>query len=278
MTDKTIRGISRYIQKHDPALDGLWPDVDQRSEINAHEFKIFSQNGEDGMLLWLISKVKAPSRTFVEFGIGGGRECNTANLVLNFGWRGLMMDGSASNVKNARMFFKYLMPYSAYAALDIRHEFVTRENINSLIASSVAAKNADILSIDIDGNDYWVWEAIECITPRIVVMEYNSTYGPTRSLTTPYDPAFDTYAEDRLGLYHGASLSALVKLGQRKGYAFVGCDSFGANAFFVKNEFAGDLTPTSPENAFYENQHKNKRGSVEDQFDLIKGRTFVEIP
>ncbi len=277
MTDKTIRGISQYIQKHDPEFSGLFPDRNPRSEINAHEFKIFSQNGEDGILLWLISKVGAPSKTFVEFGIGSGRECNTANLVLNFGWRGLMMDGSESNIENARMFFKYLMPYSDYRMLDIKKAFVTRENINDLIKSSDAAKNADILSIDIDGNDYWVWEAITSIAPRIVVMEFNSTFGSTRSMTTPYKADFDTYAEDRLGLYHGVSVRALIKLGKKKGYTFVGCDSFGANTFFVKDEFVGDLRAVSAENAFYENQHKLKRGSVEFQFDLIKDRAFVEI-
>lgn len=277
MTDKTIRGISQYIQNRDPEFNGLVSIPTPHSEINRHEFKIFSQNGEDGILLWLISKVKAPSKTFVEFGIGSGRECNTANLVLNFGWRGLMMDGGEGNVKNARMFFKYLMPYSAYVALDIRREFVTCENINALIMSSDAAKNADILSIDIDGNDYWVWEAITCITPRIVIMEFNSTFGSTRSLSTPYKPDFDAYEEERLGLYHGVSLVALIKLGKQKGYIFVGCDSFGANAFFVKSEFAGGLTEVSARDAFYENQHKIKRGMVEQQFDLIKDKEFVEI-
>jgi len=277
MTDKTIRGMSRYIQERDPNITGLLPDGVLHSEINAHEFKIFSQNGEDGILLWLISKIGTSSKTFVEFGIGSGRECNTANLILNFGWRGLMMDGSAINVENARMFFKYLMPYDEYAKLDIRREFITRENINDLIRSSAVTENADILSIDIDGNDYWIWEAITCIAPRIVVMEYNSAFGPVRSLTTPYKPDFNTYAEDRLGLYHGASLTALITLGKKKGYTFVGCDAFGANAFFVKDELAGDLPRISAKDAFYENQHQSKRGSVEQQFAFIKDKAFIEI-
>ena len=240
MVDKNQRGLSQLIQMQGPSKDLLFlPEA--HSEINKHEYKLFSQNGEDGILLWLISKVGSKSKTFVEFGIGSGRECIMANLVLNFGWRGLMMDGSDQNIASAKSFFKYLMSWPEYAKLDIKKEFVTRDNINSLIAASEIGKNPDILIIDIDGNDYWVWEAITDINPRIVVMEYNASFGDSRSVTIPYKEDFDAYAEHRLGIYHGASIAALVNLGKKKGYRFVGCDSSGANAFFVKEAYAGWL-------------------------------------
>lgn len=276
MIDKTQGGLSKLMQS-DGTWSALMPSVAPRAPLNKHEYKIFSQNGEDGILLWLISQVGAPTRSFVEFGIGSGRECNSANLVLNFGWHGLMMDGSKHNVKAARSFFKYLMPWLEFAKLDIRQAFVTRENINDLIRSSTAAAHADLLSIDIDGNDYWVWEAITCIEPRIVVMEYNASFGAEKSVSLPYKADFDTYAEDGSGLYHGASLAALVKLGREKGYRFVGCDSYGVNAFFVKEEFAGTLKALSAVEAYYEGQTKAKRGTQAMQFELIKDKPLVEI-
>jgi hypothetical protein len=276
MRDKTQRGLSQLVQMQGDQKEFVHLP-EPHSEINTHEYKIFSQNGEDGILVWLLSKIGSGSKTFVEFGSGSGRECTAANLVLTFGWRGLMMDGSERNVASARSFFKYLMPWSEYEKLEIKKAFVTRENINTLITESSVGTKVDLLSIDIDGNDFWIWEAIDSIDPRIVVIEYNATFGKTKSVTVPYKPDFDVYAEHPLGLYHGASLPALVTLGKRKGYSFVGCDSFGVNAFFVKDEYAGIVTPVTAHDAFYDNQHKLKRGSQAAQFKLIEDKPLVEI-
>jgi hypothetical protein len=276
MAEKTLRGLSQYMQMQGPAKDLLLlPKL--HTELNKHEYRIFSQTGEDGILLWILSQIGVTTNTFVEFGIGSGRECIVANLVLNYGWHGLMMDGSKQNIASAKSFFKYLMSWPEYEKLDIRKEFVTKENINSLIESSSAAKGADILSIDIDGNDYWVWEAITVIDPRIVVIEYNATFGATRSVTVPYKADFDAYKENPLGLYHGASLEALVRLAKNKGYRFIGCNSFGVNAFFVKESRAGSLLASTAKQAFYDNGHKLKRGSQTVQFEAIKDKSLVEI-
>lgn len=276
MMEKSIRGVSAIaLSAHEPGLPLHAPKP--HSEVNKHEFRAYSQNGEDGILLWLFSQIGTGTKTFIEFGSGSGRECLAANLILNFGWKGLLMDGSEENVAEAKLFFKYLMPWSEYEQLEIRKEFVTKENIESLLASRKHQGEVDFLSIDIDGNDYWVWEAIESIKPRVSVIEYNASFGPTRSITVPYKPDFDAYAEQPLGLYHGVSVQALVKLGERKGYKFVGCDSNGANTFFVRNDLAASLESADPAVAFYDNQHKVKRGSTEAQWEKIKHLPVVEV-
>jgi len=249
-----------------------------RAELNKHEYSIHSQFGEDGVLSWIFSKISLKSKTLVEIGSGSGRQCNTANMILNHGWHGLLVDGSAQNVREARDFFKYLMPWSEFAKSAIENHFVTRENINDILKNRREKFNPDLLTIDVDGNDYWVWERVSGIDPAVVVMEYNSTYGPDEFLVTPYDPAFDAYKENPLGLYHGASLAALSHLGKKKGYILIGCESNGANAFFVKKEYGGLFKEMNSHEAFYENQHKAKRGTVAEQFAKIQDKSYVRHP
>ncbi len=275
--EKSIRGISGFALQNGPVAATLFPIPHPHAEINKHEFRIYSQNGEDGILLWLFSKIGTTSRTFIEFGMGTGRECISTNLILNFGWRGLLMDGSPENVSDAKLFFKLLMPWEECAQLDIHRQFITKDNINTILASRKHMAQPDLLAIDIDGNDYWVWEKVTVVDPRVVVIEYNSTYGWEEAISSVYKPSFNTYQEDGIGLYHGASLAAFVKLGAQKGYACIGCDSNGANTFFVKKELLGDISTVSPKQAFYENQHKLKRGSREVQFARIKDKPYARV-
>jgi methyltransferase FkbM-like protein len=198
-------------------------------QLNRVEARVYSQNGEDGILAWLLAHVGAPNRTFVEFGIGDGSECNTANLSRTFGWRGLLLEADAEFAERAWVF------YRRFPGVRIVTAEVTPENIDSLLREHGAAE-VDVLSVDVDGNDYWVWRALTEIEPRVVVIEYNATFGPKRSVTVPRRDGFDRYREHVSGFYHGASLAALAKLGNEKGYALVGCDSRGGNAFFVRRE------------------------------------------
>lgn len=208
---------------------------------NRHELKVHSQNGEDGLLLHLFSVIGAGGRRFVEFGIGQGEECNTANLSLHFGWQGLLMDCGPGKAAAARAYYaRRLGPRAdGVRIIDAR---VTAENIDALLAEHAPWTPIDLLSIDIDGNDYWVWEAITA-APRVVVIEYNAVFGPERAVTTPYDPGFDRWAKHPSGLYFGASLAALTRLGARKGYRLAGCDSHGVNAFFVREDIAPEPLP-----------------------------------
>ena len=231
-------------------------------DINLHEKKVYSQNGEDGILEFIFSKIGTTNKFSVEFGVGNGSECNTLYLLERKGWQGLMMDygaesapqatggtrkdrsnlrfGSLSNVKNKiKAFFKkprQKSPSINYA-LDIKNEKVTAENIQQLLIKYDVPKRFDLLSIDIDFNDYWVWKAITNYSARVVVIEFNSSIPPTESRVVPYDPNARWDGTN----YFGASLLALTKLGLEKGYTLLGCDSNGVNAFFCQSDLHSEI-------------------------------------
>jgi hypothetical protein len=184
------------------------------ADLRSHERRVYSQYGEDGVIRRIFERIGATNRYFVEFGAKDGCALsNTANLRLHHGWTGLLMEGDAR-----------------LAGRHVEHEFVTAENVNDLFVHYDVPPRFDLLSIDIDGNDYWVWKAIRSYQPRVVVIEYNIFFAPHEAMTIRYDPR---HVWDDSG-YHGASLAALRKLGASKGYALVATDSWAPNAFFVK--------------------------------------------
>lgn len=222
-----------------------------RSTINDHELQIYSQNGEDGILQFIFAQIGVTSRTFVEFGMGDGRECNTAYLSLQCGWRGLLMDGNTERVAVARAFYNRVLG-SGQDAVRIEEAWISAENINDLLRQHTVPGGIDLLSIDMDGNDYWVWQAVDATLPRVIVIEYSAVLGWERACTTPYDPRFVRWEKHPSGLYAGASLAALTKLGAAKGYRLVGCNRHGVNAFFVREDCAPEALPAvSPEQAYY---------------------------
>jgi hypothetical protein len=202
-------------------------------------FRVRSQCDEDGILLYLFAVAGTTSKTFVEVGTGDARECNCANLAINRGWHGLFIDGNDSAIESGREFYSK-HPDTLHFPPALVASFVTRDNINDLIRDAGFTREVDLLSIDIDGMDYWIWDAIVCINPRVVVVEANGKLGD-RSITVPYDPNW-TYNASHPH-YHGASLPAFVNLANGKGYRLVGANRFGFNAFFVRNDVAADLLP-----------------------------------
>jgi hypothetical protein len=201
-------------------------------------FRKYSQFEEDGILLYLFSLIPPINRTCVEICAGNGRECNTANLIINHGWWGHLFDGNARNVEVATQFFAehkdtFLHPPRFSKA------WITAENVNELITQSGAAGPIDLLSLDIDGMDYWVWKAITVIQPQVVVCEIHNPIPADKALTVPYSPDFVLKTED----YAGASLAAMCKLGKEKGYRLVGTHRFGFNAFFVKHGVGVEFFP-----------------------------------
>jgi hypothetical protein len=197
-----------------------------------HGFKVYSQSDEDGILQEIFKRIGVTNRSFVEFGVETGVECNTVKLLLE-GWKGLWIDGSDANIAEMQNSFR---PFVASGHLRLRANMVTAENINSLIEQGKLTGDIDLLSVDIDYNDYWVWKAITIVRPRVVVIEYNGTLRPPMSLVVPYDPVRRWDGTN----FFGASLEALVKLGREKGYRIVGCNYTGVNAFFVREDVAGD--------------------------------------
>jgi hypothetical protein len=202
--------------------------------------RVFSQTEEDGILLRIFGVIGMETRTFVEIGCGDGLENNTANLCLNFGWHGLMIDGDERSIARARQYHETAWNATAWLCRPlIQCHLVNRDNVNQLIMDSGLSGTIDLLSIDIDSHDYWVWEAIECVRPRAVVVEYNPAFGD-RSIVVPYTggPTRDAHLD-----YYGASLAAFAHLGCRLGYKLVGVNSLGFNAFFVLRDVCGEHLP-----------------------------------
>lgn len=224
--------------------------------IANYEFKVYSQWGDDGIIQYLVNRIDISNNSFIEFGVENYTESNTRFLLINNNWSGLVMDGSASNIeqiKQSDLYWKYDIK-----ALNV---FVTCENINELILSGSFAKNVGILSIDIDGNDYWVWEAITVIEPVIVIIEYNSIFGPDRPWTIPYKPDFDRTRAHYSNLYFGSSLLSLCDLAEKKGYYFVGCSSSGNNAYFVKKDKIGPVKMLEPQIGFVLSKFRESRSA-----------------
>jgi hypothetical protein len=195
-------------------------------------FKMYSQSDEDGIIQEIFNRIGTTNRKFIEFGVEAGLECNTAKLLLE-GWSGLWIEAAPQYAAAIR---NNLRGFIEGGQLKLAESMVTAENINKLIAAAGLAGEIDLLGIDIDNNDYWVWKAIDAVTPRLVVIEYNPTLRPPLSLVVPYRP--DAHWDGTN--YFGASLEALVRLGTSKGYRIVGCNISGGNAFFVRNDLGAD--------------------------------------
>lgn len=251
------------------------------ADLSSYEMGVYSQWGEDGILQHLIRNTKITQKSFVEFGVESYREANTRFLLVNDNWHGLIIDGSEANIRSVQKEDIYWRH-----SLTAVQAFITRDNINDLISTNGFAGDLGILSIDIDGNDYWVWETITVAKPSIVVIEYNHRFGPSAAVTVPYKHDFVREKEHYSCIYYGASLKALELLGKRKGYALVGCNSAGNNAFFIRKDLLqSPLVEKSAEEAFVAGKFREARGpnrkllflTSEEERKLLKSLPLVEI-
>lgn len=232
--------------------------------------KVYSQNGEDGVLLLVFAIIGATNRRCIEICAGNGEECNTANLLINFGWEGLLFDGNPNRAEEGRAFFASTRE-TRYWPPKFVNAWITRESIDALIRTNGFSGPIDLLSLDIDGNDYWIWEAIECVQPRAVILEYQKAWG-TESYTQEYDPSFVWRPNATPHGLCGASLSAFVKLGRRKGYRLVGSHR-SLNAVFLRDGVGEDHFPeTSVESCL---DHACVRFAV-DRLKRIDAQTPIE--
>lgn len=193
-------------------------------------FRVFSQFEEDGMLLYIFSLIEPLNRRCVEICAGNGRECMATNLIINHGWWGHLFDGNEHSVEAAKRFFATNKDTFFYPPRFTKG-WITAENVNDLIRESGVSGPIDLLSLDMDGMDYWVWKAISVIDPQVVVCETHNIIPHDKPLTVPYAKEFVFQSED----FRGASLAAMCKLGKQKGYRLIGVHRFGFNAFFMKN-------------------------------------------
>jgi hypothetical protein len=250
------------------------------TEIKDAEFRVFSQWGEDGTIQYLINHVPIERKLFIEFGVENYTESNTRFLLINNSWSGLVMDGCEENIA-------YIKKDTIYWGYNIKAEnaFITRDNINDLIICHGITGDIGLLSVDIDGNDYWVWDAINCVSPRIVICEYNSLFGPTAKVVTPYDSAFVRDKAHFSKVYYGASIAALCELAIKKGYSLVTSNSAGNNVFFVRNDVLGELKALTPIEAYRRpsfREYHDENGNLtfddfETRLDKIKELVLYEL-
>jgi len=235
------------------------------------EFSGFSQWGEDGIIDWLVEQLPGIPRTFVEFGVGDYRESNTRMLLNLRNWHGFVMDGSAEHIANIKG-----QEVSWRFDLTAQCAFVDRDNINQLLGASGMSGNVGLLSIDVDGNDYWVWQAIETVSPAIVVCEYNAVFGDLRQISVPYQGDFQRTRAHHSNLYFGASLPALTELANQKGYVFIGTNSNGCNAFFVGKDVAPAVIDSITEITSFPSSIRESR-DTSGQLTFSRGNERADI-
>lgn len=230
-------------------------------------FRVYSQNDEDGLLLYIFSLIGFTNKICVDMAFGSPFGANTTNLICNWGFYGLLIEGSGKPTT----FFKshkdtFIFPPK------LQHVWITAENVNELCAQNGVGE-VDLFSLDMDGVDYWVWKNLEAISPRVVIVEYLDILGYEKALTVPYKPNFNRFDvhED----FFSASLPAFVKLGKEKGYRLVGVNKYGFNAFFIKNGLGEALLPEIKAAECF-NHPKVKEG-IRERYPKIKDLPWVEV-
>lgn len=222
------------VEQHIEQLLNTSP-YNEANRLEPFGFRSFSQNDEDGIIQEIFRRLALERGVFVEFGVQDGMQNNT-RLLLYKQWKGLWIEADAKCVRAMQSTFASELESGQ---LKVLRSFVTRENICELIASA-GWDEIDLLSIDIDGNDYWIWEAID-LRPKVVIMEYNAKFRPPTAWVMAYNPHHRWDYSD----YHGASLVSLDTLGRQKGYVLVGTCLAGVNAFFVRSDLVADQFATA---------------------------------
>ena len=237
-----------------------------------YEFKVFSQWGEDGIIAFLINNLNIENKFFVEFGVENYVESNTRFLLKKNNWSGLIIDSSIKNID-------FIKKDQIYWRHDIKAlcEYISKKNINKILTDNTYMRNIGLLSIDIDGNDYWIWNEITSINPSIVIIEYNSLLGKDKSLVVPYKEDFNRSKEHYSNIYYGASLSALTKLANIKNYALVGCNSAGNNAFFVKKKLLNEKVQEREVDEVFQLRKFRETRNIEKKLDFLNISQQEEI-
>jgi hypothetical protein len=254
---------------------------EQPASARSWEFSCFSQWGEDGLIQFLLHRIPNLPRTFVEIGVEDYRESNTRFLLMHDNWRGLIVDSGDRHLR-----------YLETRGLRWRHpieavqSFVTCENIDALLDQAGFQEGLGLLSIDIDGMDYWAWDAVRRHRPAVVAIEYNSVFGCRRAITVPYDETFSRSRAHPSNLYFGASLPALTQLAEQKGYRLICGNAAGNNAFFVRADLAQSFPVVKPEDVYRPSRFRESRDdqgrltyvdSMRERLNLIRHLPVVDV-
>jgi len=235
------------------------------------EFRVHSQNGEDGILLYLFSLLGSPTKKCVEMCAADGIECNSANLIRNHGWRGLLVDGNGPLVRKGVEFYRNDRSTSWLPPRFVEG-WVATESVNGIFTDNGFDGEIDLFTLDMDGVDYWIWKAITVAQPLVVVAEYNWGWGPDEAMTVPYTPDFT-----RVKRYYGASLAAFTNLAREKDYRLVGSQRWGFNAFFVKNGAGENYFPEITPAQCFETPVMRQRWSPESREDVRRRGRWIEV-
>jgi hypothetical protein len=245
------------------------------SEIRDAGFRVYSQFEEDGIILYVLSMIGFKTRRVVEMCCGAARECMATNLILNHGFDGYLFDGNAENVRAANEFFKHKHDCLLYPPV-VTHAWITRDNVNELLIQSGCTGEVDLFSLDMDGNDYWIWDAIREINPRLLVVETHNIIPANSSLTIEYQPDFTCWdkpiAEQD---FRGVSLLAMQRLCNRRGYRMIGAHRHGFNVFFLRNDEGAQLFPEVSIAEVHDNHWT--RWSQANRWPSVKGMPWREV-
>ena len=237
-------------------------------------FRCYSQFDEDGIILYLLTLVGNKNKIVVEICCGDGQESMSANLIINHGFKGFLFDGSLKKIQAAKKFFSKHKDCSLVKPT-ITNKWITKENINNILFDNGVEGEIDILVIDMDGVDYYIWEAIDKINPRICVFEVHNVIPHNVSLTVPYSDDFDYLKQDKkLQDFRSVSPTAMNKLSEKKGYTFVGNNKHGFNVFYVRNDLLNELLPKPSLESIYDNEWSKKRSK---DWEKIKDQPWVKI-
>ncbi|MEE2855756.1 MAG: hypothetical protein VX949_00010 [Planctomycetota bacterium] len=276
--DHLQQDVEQLLQRLHPELTAPREPTIQDPTTKVYEARGYSQNGEDGVLLHLLAEVGVVGHRIVEIGCGCGAECNSALLSCCFGWNALLFDRNGAQVEKAVQFFQ---SKGAEDRVRLIHQEVQPDALDRLLETEGFSDELDVLSIDVDGFDFWIWKHLDTVRPRIVVIEVNGSYGPEASGTVPWspgDPHHDPYQHHARGWHHGASLRALEALGRSKGYRLVAVESTGTNAFFVREDVVtASLPEVDPRQVWHPHQVRSRRHSPDSQARSLAGLPFVEV-
>jgi hypothetical protein len=249
--------------------------------LQAYEFKVFSQWGEDGIIQRLTKAIEIKNKTFIEFGVEDFFESNCRFLIMKDDWKGFVVDGSNSNIQRLKASYFYWRHH-----LEAVAAFITKENIEETLAKSGFEADLGILSIDLDGNDFYILEAIKNFNPRVLICEYNPVFGSRRKICIPYQSDFSRNNAHHSNLYWGASLAAMTHLAKTKGYSLVGTNTASTNAFYVRNDLLNDkVRVLTVEEAYSPSNYRESRDekgnltfvTADKRLEVIKGMTVYEV-
>ena len=249
-------------------------------DLSEVEFQVYSQWGEDGIIDWLINKFPEIPKSFLEIGTQDYKESNTRFLLINKNWDGFLIEAdkaAVKDIKSQRIFWKH--------RLKVKNEFITKDNINNIINRINVPKKLGLLSLDIDGVDYWVLKELSVLDPSIIICEYNSLFGQKKSVTVPYKKNYIRAEEHYSNLYYGASIKAFIDLMKKRNYFLIGTNSAGNNAFFLKKNHWNKANKLIVEKKVFNSKFRESRDvkgnlnflNKKESLELIKNKFMIDL-